>query len=80
MITGSFNFTKAAEEKSAENLLVVQDKGLAEKYTENWQLHAAHSEVYKGSQGRLKCWSTKVLPGVSDGQSPLKATIGVKIP
>ena len=29
VITGSFNFTKAAEEKNAENLLVIRDKALA---------------------------------------------------
>ena len=27
VITGSFNFTKAAEEKNAENLLIIKDKG-----------------------------------------------------
>ena len=27
VITGSFNFTKAAEEKNAENLLLIQDVG-----------------------------------------------------
>jgi phosphatidylserine/phosphatidylglycerophosphate/cardiolipin synthase-like enzyme len=31
VITGSFNFTKAAEEKNAENFLVIRDKLLAEK-------------------------------------------------
>jgi len=35
VITGSFNFTKAAEEKNAENLLVIRDKALAEKYIKN---------------------------------------------
>ncbi len=35
VITGSFNFTKAAEEKNAENLLVIRDKKLAERYTKN---------------------------------------------
>ena len=29
MITGSFNFTKAAEENNAENLLVNKDRKLA---------------------------------------------------
>ena len=29
IITGSFNFTKAAQEKNAENLLVIRDKALA---------------------------------------------------
>jgi len=48
VITGSFNFTKAAEENNAENLLVIRDKKLAERYTENWQEHERHSEVYAG--------------------------------
>ena len=46
VITGSFNFTKAAEENNAENLLVIRDEKLAERYTKNWQEHAGHSEVY----------------------------------
>ncbi len=48
VITGSFNFTRAAEEKNAENLLVIRDKVLAARYVENWKEHADHSEVYKG--------------------------------
>lgn len=47
VITGSFNFTKSAEENNAENLLVIRDKGIAEKYTANWKVHADHSEAYK---------------------------------
>ncbi len=46
VITGSFNFTKAAEEKNAENLLVIKDKELAQKYFNNWKKHAEHSEPY----------------------------------
>jgi phosphatidylserine/phosphatidylglycerophosphate/cardiolipin synthase-like enzyme len=48
VITGSFNFTKAAEESNAENLLVIRDKKLASLYTKNWQEHERHSEVYIG--------------------------------
>jgi phosphatidylserine/phosphatidylglycerophosphate/cardiolipin synthase-like enzyme len=48
VITGSFNFTKAAEESNAENLLVIRDKKLAERYIKNWQEHERHSEVYIG--------------------------------
>ncbi len=43
VITGSFNFTKAAEEKNAENVLVIDNMELANKYAENWQKHALHS-------------------------------------
>jgi phosphatidylserine/phosphatidylglycerophosphate/cardiolipin synthase-like enzyme len=48
VITGSFNFTKAAEEKNAENLLIMQSKDLARIYTENWRKHREHSEPYRG--------------------------------
>lgn len=48
VITGSFNFTKAAEENNAENLLVIHDKRLAERYTRNRQDHVQHSDVYTG--------------------------------
>ena len=46
VITGSFNFTKAAEEKNAENLLVIRNRELAARYTDNWQHHEGHSEPY----------------------------------
>ena len=48
VLTGSFNFTKAAEEKNAENLLVIRDRAIAEKYSSNWDIHAKHSEKYEG--------------------------------
>ena len=48
VITGSFNFTKAAEEKNAENLLVLRSKELARGYIENWERHKEHSESYRG--------------------------------
>ncbi len=48
VITGSFNFTKAAEEKNAENLLILKSRDLAKVYTENWNKHKQHSEKYEG--------------------------------
>jgi len=49
VITGSFNFTKNAEENNAENLLVIHDKKLALLYTKNWQEREKHSDAYVGS-------------------------------
>jgi phosphatidylserine/phosphatidylglycerophosphate/cardiolipin synthase-like enzyme len=48
VITGSFNFTKAAESKNAENLLIITSKDLANYYLDNWQRHRRHSEPYRG--------------------------------
>ena len=47
VITGSFNFTKAAEEKNAENLLILKSKELTKSYIENWMKHREHSGEYK---------------------------------
>ena len=46
LITGSFNFTKAAQEKNAENLLIMHDAGLLSRYMEKWKAHREHSEAY----------------------------------
>ncbi|MEN6350371.1 MAG: phospholipase D family protein [Syntrophomonas sp.] len=50
VITGSFNFTKAAEEKNAENLLILKNKELANKYLINWNKHGEHSDAYSGRE------------------------------
>jgi phosphatidylserine/phosphatidylglycerophosphate/cardiolipin synthase-like enzyme len=47
VVTGSFNFTKAAEQKNAENLLTLKSKDLAKLYMQNWQVHREHSEPYQ---------------------------------
>ena len=47
IITGSFNFTKKAEESNAENLLVIKDAPeLVKAYEANVQAHAAHAHPY----------------------------------
>ena len=48
VITGSFNFTKAAETHNAENLLVIHDADLAKKYSDNWLVCQKESEPYAG--------------------------------
>jgi phosphatidylserine/phosphatidylglycerophosphate/cardiolipin synthase-like enzyme len=52
VITGSFNFSRAAEESNAENLLIVKNRELASKYLDNWQKHRQHSDLYQVGQGR----------------------------
>ena len=36
VITGSFNFTKSANTRNTENIIVVNDKEIARKYLQNW--------------------------------------------
>lgn len=47
VITGSMNFTRAAETKNAENVLVVRgNPELNKLYSQNWQDHWNHSSAY----------------------------------
>ncbi len=47
LITGSFNFTTAAESKNAENLLVIKgNHKLVEPYIQNYEEHKGHSTAY----------------------------------
>ena len=47
VITGSYNFTKAAEESNAENVLVIRLPDIVKKYEANFQKHLAHSVPYE---------------------------------
>jgi phosphatidylserine/phosphatidylglycerophosphate/cardiolipin synthase-like enzyme len=52
IFTGSFNFTKAAEQKNAENLLIIEgDPKLYAQYLSNFEEHLSHSEKYDGLAG-----------------------------
>lgn len=46
VITGSYNFTKAAEYRNAENILFIKSEELANQYLMNWSKHKNHSASY----------------------------------
>lgn len=47
VVTGSYNFTRSARERNAENLLVMRgNRALAAAYLENWQRHRAQAVPY----------------------------------
>jgi phosphatidylserine/phosphatidylglycerophosphate/cardiolipin synthase-like enzyme len=48
IITGRVNGTKAAQEQTAEPVLIIRDPPLATQNTQNWQAHAQHSQRYVG--------------------------------
>ena len=47
VLTGSFNWTDAAEKRNAENLLLVKDSRLNEIYRANWKKRAAKARAYQ---------------------------------
>ena len=44
VITGSFNFTRSAQERNAEDLVLIHSPTIATQYVHNWNAHAAHSQ------------------------------------
>jgi phosphatidylserine/phosphatidylglycerophosphate/cardiolipin synthase-like enzyme len=51
VITGSFNFSAAAENKNAENLLILDDlPDLTRAFRENFQKHLGHAVSYLGPE------------------------------
>jgi phosphatidylserine/phosphatidylglycerophosphate/cardiolipin synthase-like enzyme len=46
VVTGSYNFTKSAEVRNAENMLIIDDPALAARYLANWQNHRQGSDAY----------------------------------
>ncbi|MDB6025334.1 MAG: phospholipase D/Transphosphatidylase [Verrucomicrobiales bacterium] len=59
LITGSFNFTKAAETSNAENLLVIPDAKLCGQYLVNWQEHSKHCERYERKEAKANSRTKK---------------------
>ncbi len=48
VITGSYNFTFAAQHRNAENLLLLRGAPrIARAYADNWRRHSAHSRLYR---------------------------------
>ena len=48
IITGSFNFTKSAQDRNAENVLIIlDDQTVAKKYIANWKKRASLSRKLK---------------------------------
>jgi phosphatidylserine/phosphatidylglycerophosphate/cardiolipin synthase-like enzyme len=66
IITGSYNYTKAAEEKNAENVLFIKNyPDLFAKYAANFESHRSHSKAYqKEGNGKKAAVSGS---GQSDG-------------
>jgi phosphatidylserine/phosphatidylglycerophosphate/cardiolipin synthase-like enzyme len=44
VITGSYNFTKSAEVRNAENIIILKSAYAAKRYADNWDTHWKHGE------------------------------------
>ncbi len=46
-VTGSFNFTKSAQKRNSENLIIIRDHALAQSYKENWMNRFKRSVAFQ---------------------------------
>jgi len=67
VITGSFNFSKAAEQKNAENLIILKSAELATIYLVNYELHKEHS--YLVETQNIEQIREKILFDIQEEQS-----------
>jgi phosphatidylserine/phosphatidylglycerophosphate/cardiolipin synthase-like enzyme len=70
VITGSFNFTKSAEERNVENLLIIDGKQrLANAYDAHFEEHLRHAEPYEGLRRDTSAGASApvVAPAVRSG-------------
>ena len=44
VITGSYNFTRAAENRNTENVIIINDKSVANEYLQNWLKRKSKNE------------------------------------
>lgn len=54
VLTGSFNWSKAAHSKNAENILLIDDPSLAQIYKENWERRALAAKQHFFQESREK--------------------------
>lgn len=54
VITGSFNFSKAAQYKNAENLILLDEPQIAHLYKSNWENRKSVSETFESYQEHKK--------------------------
>ncbi len=48
LVTGSFNFTNAAQHRNAENVLLLRgNEKLVRLYSDNWSAHLVHAKPYR---------------------------------
>lgn len=59
--TGSFNFTKAAQQRNAENIIIIRDAQIANQYLANWQHRQQVSRVFKEEPEQTPNWLTQLL-------------------
>jgi phosphatidylserine/phosphatidylglycerophosphate/cardiolipin synthase-like enzyme len=78
VLTGSFNFTKAAEEKNAENPLVLTEAPeLAKAYAANVMAHAGHSQPYQRAEARRAPRAEETKQSASVSREPVGSEGGV---
>lgn len=52
-LTGSYNFTRSAQTRNAENLLTIVSRPVAQRFKANWEERFKLAKAYEGAPGSL---------------------------
>lgn len=75
VITGSMNWTTSGSEKNAENMLIIENAGLAKIFQADFAKHLAHSTTYSrptfpGEQQPIPAPTTSISPEPAHAKEP----------
>jgi phosphatidylserine/phosphatidylglycerophosphate/cardiolipin synthase-like enzyme len=76
IITGRFNFTKAAQEQTADNVLSIRGPTLAAQETQLWDAHQRHRQPSVGRGVRESWWRERRQRGDPTTGDRLRSSIG----
>ena len=78
VITGSFNFTRAAQERNAEDLVLMRSSTIAAQYVQNWNTHAGHSQPVRTQASRRPRPEVPQADAEGEDQRDQAVWLGVK--
>jgi phospholipase D len=63
VVTGSYNFTAAAEHRNSENVTVIDSAEVASRFLSNWESRRAVSRPFVGEDHWLVNWIKQIVQG-----------------
>jgi len=70
LITGSANWSANAEERNAENIVIIDDASTAAAFATDFEKHWQHSSPYKVGEGRARHRTPPPIPPFPPNTSP----------
>lgn len=67
VVTGSYNFTAAAEHRNSENVTIIDSAEVASRFLSNWESRRVVSRTFAGDDHWLVNWIKQIVQGGGRG-------------